>query len=85
MGGGIAALNSSVTLMQNSFEDNSATNGGGLYTFGSTLNFQERSTYSNNSARIVGGGVSSIYSRVYMNGSMIFEMNSAVSGGGMYL
>ena len=85
VGGGIAALNSSVTLVQSSFEDNSATNGGGLYTFGSILNFQGSSTSSNNTARIAGGGLSSIYSTVYMNGSMIFKANSAVSGGGMYL
>ena len=66
---------------------NSAMTGGGLYSIDSTLDFPETYTliFTANTATNAGGGFATVGSTVNTIGSMAFETNSAMSGGGMYL
>ena len=65
---------------------NTAMTGGGLYSIDSSLEFPETYTlnFTANVATDTGGGFATIGSTVNITGSVDFEANSAMSGGGMY-
>ena len=65
---------------------NTAMTGGGLYSIDSSLEFPETYTlnFTANVATDAGGGFATIGSTVNITGSLDFEANSAMSGGGMY-
>ena len=69
------------------FCKNTAMTGGGLYSIDSILDFHETYTlnFTANTATNAGGGFATIGSTINITGSMAFETNSAMSGGGMYL
>ena len=79
-GGAIFAINSNLTLLENSFENNFASVGGGVSVVGSAVSFL-RNVFANNIASSAGGGV-------YIENSVIefsendFKRNYARNNGG---
>jgi len=69
------------------FCNNSAITGGGLYSIDSNLDFPKTCTlnFTGNTATNAGGGFATVGNTVNTIGSMTFDTNSAMSGGGMYL
>ena len=86
-GGGVAAIDSKVTLAGNiSFENNTATYGGGLYADGSHLHVSGCTSFINNSATKDGGGAYASRSVLRSKQGFTFQENSALNnGGGMLL
>ena len=86
-GGGVAAIDSQVTLAGNtSFENNTATYGGGLYADGSQLLNNGWTHFMNNSATKDGGGAyasrSELRSELITAQGFTFQENSALNNGG---
>ena len=86
-GGGMAVIDSQVTLAGNtSFENNTATYGGGLYADGSQLLNNGWTHFMNNSATKDGGGAyasrSELRSELITAQGFTFQENSALNNGG---
>ncbi len=79
-GGALAAIDSTLSLTGNTFQDNSADSAGGaIAAFNSQLAPVEDTTFENNKANY-GGGLY-VYNTEF-NGSALFTENSANEGGG---
>ena len=86
IGGGIAALGSSLIFdKQNLFDDNKADTGGGFHAVNCSVSFPGENTFSGNFATHQGGGFVTVNSVLHLNGSTVLNNNSARSGGGMYI
>ena len=86
IGGGMFIYNSSARFENISIENNTATYGGGICVFGSTVSFSGLTDFANNYAEDSGGAVYAVdSSELYFDGTSIFEYNTALNGGGLYL
>ena len=80
--GALYVGNSIIDLTINTFQNNLATNGGGIFTYDSIVNLTNN-TFQNNSATR-GGGIFVENSTVDLTGNT-FQNNSAKVGGGLYV
>ena len=82
---GIYAWNLSGTLRlkNNTISNNTASNGGGIYSSGGTVTISGN-TISNNTATSSGGGIYSSSSTVTISGNTISNNTATSSGGGIY-
>ena len=79
-GGALVVVNSTLTLTENVFENNSAINGGGVYMSKSVVDFKRNNTLINNSAKIAGGGLMLLNSSVNVTGNTNFSSNYVAGG-----
>jgi hypothetical protein len=84
VGGGIYASDSTITIRDVVFEDNTAQYGGGVYALNSNITF-ERCAFRNNAATEDGGGFQAFRGSALLT-DCTFEDNAAGSrGGGLHL
>ena len=85
-GGGVYAAYNSLLVFQNvKVESNTASYGGGLVVFSSTINFEGDSTFVSNYAEIYGGGIDANDDSQLVFQSVKFENNTATCGGGFHV
>ena len=85
-GGAMFLYKSNTTFRNISVVYNTATYGGGVCVFSSTISFSGYIYFANNSAEDSGGAAYAVdNSKLHFDGTSAFEYNTALNGGGLYL
>ena len=84
--GGVFVENSSVLLSNSVFEQNYADSGGGAFALASSLNFEGKTAFMGNVAKLRGGGIYTKESNLTFHGNNVFSNNQAKrrAGGAIY-
>ena len=84
IGGGIAAINSSMSMDNCTVSGNISGNGGGLYINDSQVGMTDCSVSGNTALNLGGGGVYSVSSNLNLSQVSMTDNTGNISGGGMF-